>query len=447
MDKQLPHDKELEEEILAIVLLFPGSVFKIIKWFKPQVFYDSINQEIVKAILQLIDEGVTPDHTLTYHRVKKNTSHEYREILTMNNASSPTDIQAKYFILVEFFVKREIIRIGQEAIIAAQDPMSDFVDVYEDYLAKLQDLHKFTEKEKSITNKEVLENTFNNIFLHYQGDIVSYYKTGNEKFDSILQINGKNILLAGGKSGTGKTKFLTALITGLLRNNDDVSVLWYSMEDPADKIVRCFISMSTKLSDSQILSKDYKMSQSTLDFIIGLRDKFNSYDIEFVETASKVKSIKSHFASFCKKRPDRLNILVVDNLAILEDNNEKGGQTEKDDRIALGFQNIMNETKGLVILIHHFTDAQMEKGNFSNGYRPRETHLKGSTRYRDISTQILLINKPSEYPDVRDYYKDKEYLNYLFITDIVKNRNNNKGLIRWYADLASNTFLELNAES
>jgi hypothetical protein len=216
------------------------------------------------------------------------------------------------------------------------------------------------------------------------------------------------------------------------------------MEDPADKIVRCFISMITKLSDSQILTKDFKMSQSKLDFIIGLRDKFNSYDIEFVEHSSRVKAIKSHFTAFCKKRPDNLNILIVDNLAILDDNNDKGQQTEKDDRIALSFQSTMNETKGLVVLIHHFTDEQTNKANVSSGYRPRPSHLKGSTRYRDISTQIILINRPSSYADMRDHYKDRDYFPYLFLTDVVKNRNHNEGLLRWYCDLSSNTFMEIN---
>lgn len=230
---------------------------------------------------------------------------------------------------------------------------------------------------------------------------------------------------------------------GLMHNHKDVAISWYCMEDPADKIIRVMISSLIKMSDTSIQSKDKKLTQSDLDLIVQSRDLISDFDIEFYEQSASTKHIRSQFTNFCRKRQDKFNILIIDNLMCLSDNEKEGNQTKIDDNIASAFQKIMRETNGMIILVHHFTDDQLSKLNLSSGYRPRESHLKGSTRYRDVSTQIALINNPSQYADVVEQYKDSPWINSLFLVDITKNRNGDTGLVRFFADPVTNYFLEI----
>ena len=134
---------------------------------------------------------------------------------------------------------------------------------------------------------------------------------------------------------------------------------------------------------------------------------------------------------------------------LLEDNISGNNQTKTDDYIVLKIKKILekNNKKGLrssIIALHHFTDEQLKQMQLSEAYRPKETYFKGSTRYRDMATIIMLINRPGEYADLSSEYKMmEEEFKYLFIVDIPKNRDGETGLVRFLSKIEYITYKEL----
>ena len=438
-------DKPTEQHVIGILIMFPKSIYRILKYLKPQVFEDHVCRKALEAILSLLDEGTLWDGVLVGIRLQKLTGElGYPDIMDcMTSVSSNTGLEEKYFHLLELYISREHVRIANKGIALASDPTKDPIETQEIIKKELEALDGLITKDANSTIDDVLARTYADMTDRQEGKVVPYYKTGHQKLDDILQMSEKNILLIGGKSGSSKTKSIINMMYKLFSGNDKISCLWYSMEDPADKILRAFMAIETKLTDSILQSKQRTLTMSEMDSIIALRDKFVSWDIEYVEKASSVKSIRANFKAFCNQRPDNLNILIIDNLMILEENGQKKNQTEIDDEIARGIQKIMNETNGYIIAVHHFTDEQLNKMNFSSGYRPRESHLKGSTRYRDVATQIMLINRPSQYGDIVEHYRGREYVNHLLICEITKNRNNATGIVRFLSSPETNSMYEL----
>ena len=106
------------------------------------------------------------------------------------------------------------------------------------------------------------------------------------------------------------------------------------------------------------------------------------------------------------------------------------------------------------------------RANFEEAYRPKLTHMKGSTRFADICTSSILINyigshkdlikKNSQLPDIlcknsdgtTKYYKRELLMKNLLIIEVAKNRdgemaNDDISIIRYLVDFKTMKFTEL----
>lgn len=95
-------------------------------------------------------------------------------------------------------------------------------------------------------------------------------------------------------------------------------------------------------------------------------------------------------------------------------------------------------------MVHHYGSEIFNKLNLKHGYRAEENDLRGSMRLRDVCTKIVLINKPEQFKDLMsEYLHIEDAMNDLFITDLIKNRNSKKGVVRWFARPEINKFKEI----
>ncbi|HPS62903.1 MAG TPA: hypothetical protein PLK82_07570 [Bacteroidales bacterium] len=145
-----------------------------------------------------------------------------------------------------------------------------------------------------------------------------------------------------------------------------------------------------------------------------------------------------------------MNILVVDNIISLDDADDfKHDMNTFIDNVMRNLLKCRQKTYGLIIAVHHFNDAEQNKENLKSGYRPVIKDMKGTEAFRRVTNQVLLINSFNIYKDLMNEYSGDEYkiLNYLFIVDTVKNRedkiSDSDSLIHFFTELAYNQFLEI----
>lgn len=426
----------------------PTGIFKIIHNFKAEHFYSEAHQSVAIILLHCVEHNIPIDVVSVYHESKKLGYEEsvegaYGISQIADHASSVGMIDYYHKTLFELYIKRQFIIMGMELQIKGYDDTQDVFDLIEEAAEKLEAYSDFFVAEDKHKMDDVTRRTIYDI-INSESTEGFKYRTGEKEFDELIQFAPDTILLMGGKSGSGKTKFIIFLMSRLLKNYEDLSILWYAMEDPPDKILRAFLSQMLHLNDSELQGINYKMDSDDIANVMRIQSEmFEKWDIEFVNKPSRIQFIKRHFEQFCKHRPERLCILIIDNIMLIEDNWDDANQTKIDDKIAGEIKKISISTHQPIILVHHFTDAQLEKANLNSAYRPRESHLKGSTRYRDISTMIILWNNPSQYPDLIDQHKDQPWLDAIFLCDVTKNRNSRTGVLRWMGNLNTNNFYEL----
>jgi replicative DNA helicase len=333
------------------------------------------------------------------------------------------------------------------------DDTEDVFDLYDWIQGELEEIEMHIGSSSFMDTKSVFEETLK--IITNKEDKTTFYPIGDPGIDNTLMISPGELLNISGKSGSGKTSFVTYLAQSLLkRYPKKVAICWYSMEDSASKIMMNFISPTVKLTNAQLHGKNYKLSKEEFASVELASREFQSYDIEFFTKPAFISHIKAHFQRFCATRPDKFNILIIDNVMLLKDNGAyrfKSRGVEVDDHIAGQIQNAFTSTKNdydiNIWFLHHLTKEQLAKSNFVEGYRPREDQIKGSTRLRDVATQGILIHRPGDgFPDITKHYKETDYegpISKLMIGEVFKNRDGHTGFFRYFANLDYKIFFPI----
>lgn len=437
-----------------------------------------MNIESAKYAVNKLDKYVfTSDSRKTIFNTLKRIVADHDEItppivsMNITKADMPTksdhhlkEAQVKIFALMDMYSPVSFHKNVNELInMATYDMMA------REYYSYLEDIDKGVPIKTIIAKNDALITTLvdNDLsdeeFVVTQKDIAAkmknrsvknesfekVYLTKDDQIDTKLKISRRNIILIAGKNGSYKTKFMIYILKLLNSNYDNISVLHYLMEDPADKAIRAYISLDLKLSDSQILEKGYTMTLNEKTRYEELLDKVSSYDIVYVNKGVSIKEIGLEFKAFRKKRPGRFCILVVDNIMKLTDGRDFTGQNETklDNYICseIDSWNIKTSNdEATVFLLHHFVDAQLEPSKRRMAYRPGEKDIRGSSRYRDSATQILLMNSTGNYPDlISEYPHMPNTIKRMTMIDLIKNRNDEVGTLRYVSFPEFNSFVSL----
>lgn len=328
-----------------------------------------------------------------------------------------------------------------------------------------------TKDSASTSMKVVVDSTLSDINKFDDGKKTAYLKTGEGVLNNVAYITPESLVVIAGAESSGKTRWMIHNMKDIFALNERVSCMWCTFEDPQKKIVRAFISSDTGLSDAQLTSKNYKLSDEDKRSIRMSTEVFCKYDIEFIDVSMSVRQISSMYRIFCKKRRGRRCILIIDNFMLIDDVvNGSGNQTAIEDSVMSELRKLVKSTnkdddESIIFLLHHITKEASAKFNKDECYRPRMSNMKGTTRVGDAANIVILLNymgkhkdilkeqagKPDlqyQYPDGSWHYvKRPTILKRLLIAEVAKNRDgdidDDRGLMHKLVDFATLKFTDL----
>ena len=300
----------------------------------------------------------------------------------------------------------ELQKVSFEAI---EDP----IVIADDFMYKIMNLMEFDSEIQNNFAKS-LELTINNIKLSSKGENQSVIKSGFKLLDKVITFRSKHICIIAGPEGSGKTKYVISIVRGMLENEPNLAVEWFSMEDERQQIIRSFLSMDLKMTTKELQSINYQITEKDIHKIEEAAKKYENFNIEFYDRIASIATIIARCKRFGEKYKKLKKVIVIDNLGLIEC--DKSG-IERDDYIATKIKDIADSDNAFVFLVHHFTKEIARKQNLEDGYRPRKEYLKGSTRILDFVQQALFVNLPRKYPDLLADEKQLE-MNFITVKDI-----------------------------
>lgn len=454
IDIAMPHDKDLEEAVLASLLTNKALLANIGGILNEKAFYFQQHRYVCRAMIVLFNQDKPVDLlTVSMQLTKMGKLEDIGGAYSLTNLASKASglmgTAFHYHILMELALRREMILAARQLINKAADLSRDAFDTQKWILNRLSDVQQWVEEKGAVRSRDAALDTIT-LLENPEGE-KRFFPIGDKGIDNVLGTAPGNLVNISGKSGAGKTTFTSFWARELLKKyHTEVALCWYSMEDEASKLIMGFVSAELRLTYDELMGKNHALSPQDKSRIEQAIKTFSGYDVEFFERAEHVNGIKNHFRRFCLQRPGKFNILIIDNISKLRDyqvHRFKAISSEIDDHIATElydlFTTLKKDFRVSLWFLHHLGKEQLSRSHLMEGYRPREDSIKGSTSLRDIATQGILINRPGEFEDVLRHYKDTVYyepLQKLVICQVFKNRNGQVGFLRYFADLGLKIF-------
>jgi len=456
-----PQAVDLEEAVLGGLLISQSEECKmVITIMKPEIFYKEAHQVIASAMRTMFNTEIPIDILTVVEQLRKTGELDlvggpyYISMLT-NRVSSIVNIEYHFRILYQKYIQREVIHICSDAVKDGYEDMTDCFTLLENTVNQLDQLDpKLAERVATTARRlaEEMEKDFIGYKEYAQGSGIIIpqmtYNLGWPRFDEVVTIGRDKIVMVAGASGAGKSKFSRAIAFILLKKYTDIAIQWVSLEDSRQDILRAYLAFNLFISAKYI--KMRKFSKEMLDPMMEKFQEFKEFDVEFIDESIKSQDIIHNFVRFCNKRPDKFNILIVDNMLSLDDKQDfKHNQNEMDNYILHNMLKCRQKTKGMILLLHHFNDAQQDKENLKNGYRPVTKDMKGSEGFRRVANQVLLVNSFNIYKDLMGQYQgdDRKILKKMFVVDTGKNRedgiSDDVALIHFLQNMAYDQFHEI----
>lgn len=415
-------------------------------------FSNQFRSVIWKSYLFIIDNGEqltksTIEDVLINSGNEKQIERFWELIHNKYNDEEQWRYQHKY--LYEVFTKTKILRIINEA----RDKMptqssTQIIDTIIEELSKYD-----IREEPSYNTKESIKRALLEITDRDEGRIVPFIRTGYDKFDILAKLDFNKIILIAAAKKIGKTKWVLNMIMEILEIDPTIAVKLYSLELSEKEVMYEIISRDVNLTTDEIQSKGYKLTNANKEAIHKSMERFDSLDISINTRPTTIGKVKKDFVKFCKQRNTHRCILIVDNIGLLSDTGNT--QTEIDDHIAKVFVDIRDRTKALILPIHHMGKELEKPERIKDGYRPRLSHLKGSTRIGDYANMIILLHRPGFYEDLvaREEVKDNiklhlgnfrrsELIRRIFIVNVAINRSGDTGVLHFLHKLKYCQFKE-----
>lgn len=410
-------------------------------------FCSKENQSIFERCKKLHDSDKAIDINIVLSGFNEEDRERLYEYLEANkdNKMSLMHLGEYMSILKDYKHRRILSELSEEAISKSSDLSNEFPEVVSDVQLKMDILHEevFIKEEEK---EDEIDNFISNINNPVKDKFIAGRETGWKKFDSIVTIAPNKMVLISGSASDGKTRFVTMLITRIMDKYKDVACQWYTLEDTHIDLFTSFLSNKIYTKPKDILRGNLTKKQK--EYAKMWAERWKSWDIEFEEKSSYANTINAKFRGFCKKRPDKFNILIVDNILSLEDANFNINPNVAYDSIMKTFATCKRITNGCIILIHHFKDAQMDSSKVKTGFRPNLTDIKGTEAFRRVPNYVLMINNIATKKELFSEYDNNYHpmMKNLFIIDPGKLRDDsNQGdesLIRMYANLDYSLFIE-----
>ena len=440
-----PHDEKVERNVLAAIVDHPESYIRIATFFSPDIFYKEEHKVIAQAIYELNRDNKPIDLIMVTKKVlgiSKDVD-AYSISTILSSATKTPNIENWFLILVEYYVRRKILSICQQYQIKTVDMSVDALIMVSELAEQITNISNLTIFDKSVNPEEAVKNLIQHINERY--NVVEKFRTiGIPELDEFVFLDAGDIMMVAGPGGTGKSKLVMHFAKSLMFSYEDLAIQYFSFEDPSNAILKNWLAHSCMLTPRQMDGKGYKVTEHDLKNITTFSEKYKGLDFTIISNPCYINDIKTSFINFCKNRPDKFNLLIIDNVMLLKDNDDKTGGTSVDDRIARTLKEISVETlkyNSAIIFLHHFTKESQSFNKLRTGYKPETIDVRGSSRYNDIALTTLLINKPILHPELVALYPGYEdMLRDLMIIETTKSRNGKTGFVRLFANLDYNIF-------
>lgn len=427
-DIQMPKTQEVEEMVLACILIDRYAFDKIAGDFSVNLFFDYKNKSIASALMSMYKENTPVDLVTVVQELQKKDKLEeaggakYISSITTRIASS-NNLEYYIRILQEEALKRNLIMIGSKAINKCSDPTEDVFDVFNETQANLDNALKkvinYEIKKAGDIHSDILKKSYDMINTKQKSGIA----TGLNALDNVT--NGwqdSDLIILAGRPAMGKTAIAISMcMYPSIVNNDSVAI--FSLEMSNEQLVSRMQSYLSGVNVSKIVKK--QLSEDEITTISSKASELEKAKI-FIDDTPNISLLDLKGKARKLKKEQNIKLIVIDYLQLMKSGLKINSREQEIAEISRGLKGLAKELSIPVIALSQLSRSVESRSD----KKPMLQDLRESGQIEQDADMVLFCYRP-EYYGIDQYEVDNRVFdgNGLFMLLIAKHRNGELGEI------------------
>ena len=441
--KLLPQALDLEEAVIGAMMVDMNGVDDCLMIIKSsEVFYKESHKNVFKAIQKLHHESspidlLTVSGTLRKMGLLDVSGGDYYLIGLTQKVSSAANIEMHSRMLLQFYIKRQMIRDSSELLVKSYD---EELDVFELISLASQKIDAISEQTASgvtdLSMKTGLDNIEKRIEVlsNAKMEDLSGCYTGFKKLDQLT--NGwqnTDLIVIGARPGMGKTSLV--LKTMLENIKRGIPVGFISCEMSTQQLMTRMVACNSHFHLNQLFRTGFEKRQYFEQFT-ELKHKMAEYPGYFDDHSIDVYDVVSKVRLWHRKNGVRM--IIIDYLQLMSCKS-LGKNTIREQEIATitrTLKRLAKELKIPIILLSQLGRDVETRGD----KRPQLKDLRESGAIEQDADVVAFIYRPSYYGIEPDDEMLTQGANTEFI--IAKHRNGSLDRKGLYFDENKTKFMD-----
>jgi replicative DNA helicase len=407
LDRQPPRNLDAEKAVLGSILLLPHVCDDVTLIIRPEDFYDEANRCVFAHFVDLQSMSRQIDMALLVERLR--TSGDYEKFggaafLAEITRSVPTAANAVHYaqIVRDKSLLRGLIHSSTEILRDAYEDDSDPREQLNRAEQKIFSILSDGQKSTVITAHDLIHEAMLRIEQREKGDHkVAGVDTGFADLDEITGgLHDGELIIIAARPSMGKTA-LALNIAEYAATKLNVSTLVSSLEMSAIELADRLLCSSARVDSHRLRSGRATMDErkKLIEAAAVLTQSPLFLDDSPSRTVLEISAVARRL-----KRTQKLGLIVIDYLQLIEPDNPKDNRQEQVARIARRLKGMARELNVPVVCLAQLNrQAEQTRDNL-----PRLSHLRESGAIEQDADVVMFVHREEYYLSPEDREKERQ---------------------------------------
>ncbi len=397
LDRKPPHDNEAELGVLGSMMLKPDVCDDIASIVRPEDFYQEANGLLFQHMMNMHVAGKKIDVTLLVNQLKKADDFESMggaSFLARVSQAVPNAAHAAYYakIVREKSTYRSLIDVNTSLLSEAYDEAREA-----DVLLSHAEQEIFAVMDRRVTQNvspinTVLIDAMERIDARMRGEnTADSVETGFAELDEITGgLHNSELIILAARPSMGKTA-LAMNIAEHVAMEQQVATLFVSLEMSA-------MELADRLLCSVGRVNSHRLRNGTLPHderrrLVEVASRISQAKLFVDDSPSRTVTEIAAAARRIARREERLGLIVIDYLQLIEPDNASDPRQEQVAKIARRLKGLARERKVPVLCL-----AQVNRqSEDAREHRPKLSHLRESGAIEQDADVVMFVHREEYY--------------------------------------------------
>ncbi|MBM4178223.1 MAG: replicative DNA helicase [Ignavibacteria bacterium] len=390
-----PHSTDAEVAVLGAMLLDKEAVPKVVEILDAECFYHDKHVRIYNAMMAMFERGVTIDLVSLTDQLQRDGTLELvggmyaLTELTVRTVSA-ANVENHARIVLERFLKRQLIRVASEIVRDCYDETTDALDEVDRAEQRIFDVAEKRLRRSYSGMKKLTKDAIERIFsmASKENDGITGVPTGFTQLDQLLSgLQPADLVIVAARPSMGKTAFALSIAREASRKGKSVGV--FSLEMSAQQLVLRLISADAQIGLQALRSG--RLSQTEMHGLVTRIDNLMNANI-YIDDSAGLSPVE--FRAKCRrmKIEHKIDLIIVDYLQLMHAPRAESREREIS-MISHALKAVAKELQVPVMALSQLNRTLESRAD----KRPMLSDLRESGSIEQDADVVMFIHRPEYY--------------------------------------------------